>query len=226
MNGSTKKCFITFSCELCSKHHVSSYDSLRLRKYKTYCSKCSSKVSGKTKTDSLEDVIKECQIKYDNFYTYSIDAKSYINKKSLIKIICPLHGEFEKSVQKHLSGQACFRCRMDQLIIEGRLKGSYTEKYFIDHPEEIDKEAVLYYIKIGKMYKIGITTNLYNRMKSLKSLFKLPVEIIDTYESNLKDVYEIEQKIINLFETERIFTKQSTELFKYDILKSSIKNVL
>lgn len=226
MNGSTKKCFITFNCSLCSNPYVCSYDSLRLRKYKTYCSKCSSQESSKTKTSSLENVTKECHVKYDNFYTYIIDEKSYTNKRSIIKIICPLHGEFEKSVQKHLSGQACFRCRIEQLIIEGKLKGSYTDKYFIDYPEEINKEAILYYIKIGDMYKIGITTNLYNRMKSLKSLFKLPVEIIDIYESNLKTVYEIEQKVISLFEKDRIFTKKSTELFKYDILKSSLKTVL
>ena len=222
---STKRCIIAFKCQLCDSQHNCSFDTLRLRKFKTYCNKCSSKCAGKTKTASIEDVIVECQVKFNKYYSYKVD-KTYINKKSIITIICPLHGEFQKSVQKHLAGQACFRCRIDKLVSEGRLKGGYTDKYFTDNPDKCSTEAVLYYVKIGEMYKIGITTNLYNRLKSLKSLFKLEVSLIDTFEGTLQQVYNIEQSILNANNDSRIYTKKSTELFKYDVLNSSLKNVL
>lgn len=106
--GATKRCFITFSCELCNDEHSCTYDTLRLRKFKTYCNPCSKKAAGKTKTTSIQKVIDECNSKYNNYYTYFIDESYYINKKSLIKITCPLHGDFSKSVQKHLSRSTLF----------------------------------------------------------------------------------------------------------------------
>ena len=223
---STKRCIITFKCRLCDSQHKCSFDTLRLRKFKTYCNKCSSKCAGKTKTTAIEDVVIECQNKFNKYYSYEIDETTYKNKKSLITIICPLHGEFKKSVQKHLAGQACFRCRMDVLVSEGKLKGGYTDKYFTDNPKECNVKAILYYVKIGEMYKIGITTNLYNRLKSLKSLFKLEVSLIDTFEGSLQQVYNIEQSVLKTYNDSRIYTKKSTELFNYDVLNSSIKNVL
>lgn len=106
------------------------------------------------------------------------------------------------------------------------MKGGYTDKYFIDNPSEVNKIGILYYLKIGNMYKIGITVNLKDRVKSLKSLFKTDIEVLDTFEGSLKQVYEIEQKVLNDFKDARVYTQKSTELFKYDILKSSIKNVI
>lgn len=223
---SYKKCLITFNCEICSNQHKCSLDTLRLRKYKTYCNSCSKQVAGKTKTASFKQVEKECLNKYDNFYTYIIDEITYVNKKSIIRIICPIHGEFTKSVQKHLAGQACFRCRIDNLIKDGKLKGGYTENYFIQNPNECNKNAILYYVKIGNMYKIGITTNLYNRIKSLKSMFKEEVKVLDTLQGTLKQVYDIEQTILKTHQNSRLYTKKSTELFKYDILDSSLKSLI
>ena len=36
------------------------------------------------------------------------NKKIYVNKRTKIKIICPEHGEFIKSVQKHQSGQGLY----------------------------------------------------------------------------------------------------------------------
>ena len=44
----------------------------------------------------------------DRFYDYS--KSEYINAKSKLIIICPTHGEFEQSPEKHLNGQQCPSC--------------------------------------------------------------------------------------------------------------------
>ena len=37
---------------------------------------------------------------WNNFYDYSL-VNDYVNNNSKIKIICPIHGVFEKSVKRH-----------------------------------------------------------------------------------------------------------------------------
>ena len=45
---------------------------------------------------------------HNNFYDYS--AVNYINSKDKIKIICPIHGEFEQIPANHLKGHGCKKC--------------------------------------------------------------------------------------------------------------------
>jgi hypothetical protein len=44
------------------------------------------------------------------------------------------------------------------------------------------KESSLYYVKIGNLFKIGISINLENRLKSLRSKFKKDVILIAKWE--------------------------------------------
>ena len=66
------------------------------------CPKC----AGKYKT--TEDFIKEATLIHDNKYDYSLI--NYINAKAKIKIICPIHGEFNQNTTDHLSGCGCPSC--------------------------------------------------------------------------------------------------------------------
>ena len=45
---------------------------------------------------------------HNNKYDYS--NIEYKNISTKIKIICPIHGEFEQSPSKHLIGQGCPKC--------------------------------------------------------------------------------------------------------------------
>jgi len=45
---------------------------------------------------------------HNNKYDYSL--VEYINSKSKIKIICPIHGVFEQTPAKHLMGRGCQKC--------------------------------------------------------------------------------------------------------------------
>jgi len=70
---------------------------------KSGCDKCKSNIK-KTNVEFIEKVNKIHNNKYD--YTNT----EYINKYSKIKIICPIHGEFNTEARYHLSGYGCQKC--------------------------------------------------------------------------------------------------------------------
>ena len=49
-----------------------------------------------------------CNKIHNNKYDYSI--ANYINKRTKVKIICPIHGEFEQIAHNHRRGQGCPLC--------------------------------------------------------------------------------------------------------------------
>ena len=51
---------------------------------------------------STETFINECNVVHNNFYCYDKTIYTGINNK--IKIICPIHGEFEQIAKSHLKG--------------------------------------------------------------------------------------------------------------------------
>ena len=55
-----------------------------------------------------EDFIKKSQEVHGDKYDYS--KVIYVNKKTPVCIICPVHGEFMQSPAKHLVGQGCIKC--------------------------------------------------------------------------------------------------------------------
>jgi hypothetical protein len=57
---------------------------------------------------STEAFINECNVVHNNFYCYDKTIYTGINNK--IKIICPIHGEFEQIAKSHLKGCGCQMC--------------------------------------------------------------------------------------------------------------------
>lgn len=183
------------------------------------CRLCGIQSQIQTRRKSFEQFVLDSKLKHDNKYTY-LDSHGFLNRKSKVTVICSKHGAFVKSAQKHLSGQGCFDCRLIQMISDGTLCGGYNEKLFQRNPDIANQIASIYYIKVGDFYKIGITTNMYNRMKSIKSMSKKSIEIIDVYELNLYGAYKIEQKILKLNKEHRLKLDFSKELFSKDVLNS------
>lgn len=66
------------------------------------CRKC----AGRDKT--TEDFILQAKEVHGNKYDYS--NVDYENATKKIKIICPIHGEFEQSPNNHLTGYGCLEC--------------------------------------------------------------------------------------------------------------------
>ncbi len=192
-----------------------------LLQVKTPCTECSSELKRNSNTKSYQDFLKKASVLFNGKYTYPVaNIQDYHNRESLLTVVCPVHGSFLKRAQKHLSGQGCFDCCIQTLISQGKLKGGYSEDYFINHPEEADTLATLYYLKVGKVFKIGITTNLYNRLKSIKSSSKNDVALLYSEEGTLQECYTKEQKILTENYKVRTYRKWSTELFSEDILSS------
>jgi hypothetical protein len=57
---------------------------------------------------------------HSNFYNY--DNTLYKTSRIKVKIICPLHGEFEQMPTKHMTGQGCKQCHFDNLPYKLSLK--------------------------------------------------------------------------------------------------------
>ena len=62
---------------------------------------------------TTKEFILKANIVHNNKYNYSL--VNYINSKSKVIIICPIHGEFEQTPRKHLIGQACSKCNQVNL---------------------------------------------------------------------------------------------------------------
>lgn len=221
---------------ICKIHgeFITKYNSLMNKSTKCGCPKCGLLRKNKSKTKDYSFVESQLRNKHNNFYIYPIEnADNYINKESKINIICPIHGEFVKSAQKHLSGQGCFECLIESLVRDGVLMGGYCDNLFKNNNELSNKKSFLYYLSInnGKMFKIGITTkSIKDRIKGIKSKakhfnYKLEIDSLLEVKMKLSDAFRIEQQILKENSSHRIYSKWSTELLRIDVLQN-IKNLL
>ena len=220
---------IQYNCNNCFETVVTTLNSLKAsRNFKKHCKKCVHKF---TRTpDFSKDVLP-----YLSDYTIKLaEGTSYISKeKSSLVITCHKHPDdsFIRSFEKFQGGQTCPSCKLEKNKREGRFPGGYSKEYFDNYPKRKDVKGFVYYIRFGNMYKIGVSVNYQSRYKSLRNLFKnLDSEIIQIHETTIYDAFCIEQKVLEVFDKYRLYTKKSTELFKIDVLKDlalgsfSIKN--
>ena len=71
------------------------------------CRKCGRIISGSKAKSNLEHFINKSQIKHDKKYDYT--KANYINSKTKLTIICPLHGEFLQTPSNHYQF-GCIKC--------------------------------------------------------------------------------------------------------------------
>lgn len=72
------------------------------------CPKCANELKrNKFKKDNIIELFK---IVHKNKYDYSLT--NYVNNKTKIKIICPIHGIFEQNPYNHLKGFGCNICNI------------------------------------------------------------------------------------------------------------------
>lgn len=187
---------------------------------KNACRECGIIQSSASRTDTFQEFVTQASLIYNGKYTYT--SSTYVNKKSKVECECPIHGRFIKSAQKHLAGQHCPKCTKDALVLEGKLPGGYCETIFSRSDELKDKQGVIYYLKVGNFYKIGITINLNQRLNAIKSKTQSNVELIDFYKTTLYEAYKLEQEILKNYKEFRTKTEASTELFVRDVLDGKI----
>ncbi len=87
------------------------------------------------KSEKSKDFVEKSKIKHNNKYNY--DLVIYDNCRTKVKIICPVHGEFEQTPSAHLyAGSGCEKCARDthklNILAEERidnLKRIHNNKY-------------------------------------------------------------------------------------------------
>lgn len=104
------------------------------------CPKC----AGKHKT--TEEVINEFKKIHGDKYDYS--KVEYVNNKTKVTIICPKHGEFLQTPDKHLLGEGCPMCRRSKL--ETAVEKFLTENnYKFEEQQKFDwlgKQSLDFYL--------------------------------------------------------------------------------
>lgn len=72
------------------------------------CPTCGNIKKTKSQTHSAENFVKKAKAIHKNKYDYSLIK--YINAETKVKIICPKHGAFFQTPDKHLHGNGCPKC--------------------------------------------------------------------------------------------------------------------
>jgi predicted nucleic acid-binding Zn-ribbon protein len=85
-----------------------------------------------------EEFIEKARKIHGNFYDYS--KVDYINNKTKVTIICPIHGKFEQSPNNHLKGQGCPKCG----IQKNALSRTLTAKEFVEKAKEVHQNKYDY----------------------------------------------------------------------------------
>jgi len=110
---------------ICPKHGIFE------QRPSNHCQKQGCPICGGTKKLTTEEFINKSNKIHNNKYDYSLI--NYINEKTKIKIICPIHGEFYQKPEIHIKGSICPLCSIDKsrkiekFINQSKLK--YDNKY-------------------------------------------------------------------------------------------------
>lgn len=141
---------------ICKEHGVVEVEPKNFLKGRG-CNMCFPKLLSNT-----DDFIKKSNVIHSNRYNYSL--VDYKNINTLVKIICPVHGEFEQTPSAHLSGKGCKLCNSVggyNLTLTERNKNIWLNDF-----------TNLYVFKLKndneEFFKIGIAKNIKNRMNNIK----------------------------------------------------------
>ena len=91
------------------------------------CLKCSILERSSKRKYTREEFIEKAREIHGNYYDYS--KVDYINSSTKVCIICPEHGEFWQTPNKHLNGQGCFECSKIMNSNESRLFRLLENRY-------------------------------------------------------------------------------------------------
>ena len=120
VNSTTKVCII---CPIHGEFWMIPID--HIYQQKQGCPKCVNRGL------NTEEIINKFRQVHGDKYDYS--KVEYVKMHDKVKIICPIHGEFQQTPSKHLLGQGCSKCA----IIERAKKKTKTTEQFIKEAKAI-----------------------------------------------------------------------------------------
>lgn len=173
------------------------------------CRKC---LSDRQKI-KVDDFIKRCCKKHNNKYSYCNIFKNneeFANLNELIKVICPIHGEYLQKARKHLEGSGCHNCAKIQTKITKKENQTETGWGFTAWNKRcINNKAYLYIIilfnKNETFIKIGRTNNPLKRFRTFKMYYG--VKEIKIIENTPKKVWNMEKLLQKQFKKDKYLPK-------------------
>lgn len=102
---------------ICGKHGVFEKTPHSLMKGEG-CPQCGRESSVSNRSLKWDDVLKKAIDLYHGKYSYDKFIYKKIHGKGIIT--CPIHGDFEKTMSKHLLGQGCPKCARESLSVQIR----------------------------------------------------------------------------------------------------------
>lgn len=100
---------------ICKKHGVFKQTPYNHIHKKCGCPVCRYENLSKKYRFSINELLNRFREKHGDKYEYPFLKEEYINNRSIITIVCPIHGKFKQMVIKHLQGQGCSYCNESRL---------------------------------------------------------------------------------------------------------------
>lgn len=95
------------------------------------CPRCKGEKTTEVHSYNKEKFLELAKDKHGSKYNYSL--VNYINYTTKVRIICPIHGEFEQVPRDHISGTGCPRCGREK----ANKAESYTTEQFIEKARKV-----------------------------------------------------------------------------------------
>lgn len=95
------------------------------------CPKCKGEKTIEVHSYNKEKFLELAKDKHNDKYDYSL--VNYINYNTKVKIICPIHGEFEQIPRNHILSVGCPKCGREK----ANKTNSYTTEQFIEKAKKI-----------------------------------------------------------------------------------------
>ena len=151
LNGKSTRRYGIWQCPNCENKITTSFSKIKSRTY-SLCKNCAiTEAFTKRRLKQSQKFIDKVKEFHDNKYDYS--KVNYVNNKTKVTIICPVHGEFEQIPSAHYN-HGCDKCRVDN--------NRKSIEQFIKDANNIHDEKYEYskvdYLNTTTPVKIGCTT--------------------------------------------------------------------
>lgn len=104
-----------------------------------------------------EEFIEKARKIHGDKYDYS--KVEYVNSKTKVKIICPVHGEFEQTPNSHLMGHGCGKCKAEKHALNtSKTTETFVKEYVAKYGEKYSFEKSNY---VNAQTKICVTCPIH-----------------------------------------------------------------